>query len=108
MTRLSKFSKSPQLFLLMMAAAVPLAHTTWRTLLNNFAVEQVVFNGFQIGVLQSLREVPGLLTCSVIYLLLFIKEQRLAIFALLLLGAGVAVTGRFPTATGFYLTTFFM
>lgn len=42
-----------------MAATVPFSFAAWQTLLNNFAVEQAQFTGAEIGILQSLREVPG-------------------------------------------------
>ena len=42
----------------------------WRTLINNFAVETVQMNGQQMGVVQSIREIPGFLSLLVIYLLL--------------------------------------
>ena len=44
-----------------MAAAVPLSFATWQALLNNFAIERAAFSGAEIGILQSLREVPGFL-----------------------------------------------
>ena len=63
------------------------------------------FTGREIGILQSLREVPGFLSFLVVYILLVIAEQRLAFLSLALLGVGVAVTGYFPTALGLYITT---
>ena len=41
----------------------------------------------------------------VVYLLLIIAEQRLALLSLFILGLGVAMTGYFPTAIGLYITT---
>ena len=55
--------------------------------------------------MQSLREVPGFLSFLVVYLLLFIREQRLSLIALGLLGVGTAMTGYYPSIIGLYITT---
>ncbi len=100
--------RKPEILLMLMAAAVPLSFATWTTLLNNFSIERAAFTGAEIGVLQSLREIPGFLAFAVVYLLLFIREQRLAYISLILLGAGTLITGWFPTALGLYITTMIM
>ncbi len=97
--------RRPEILLLLMAAAVPLSFATWQALLNNFAIERAAFTGAEIGVLQSLREVPGFLAFLVVYLLLLWREQTIAYLALLLLGLGTAVTGLFPSILGLYVTT---
>jgi hypothetical protein len=98
----------PDLLLLLMAIAVPLSFAAWQTLLNNFAIEQAAFSGREMGILQSLREIPGFLAFGVVFLLLLIREQRLAYISLALLGIGTAVTGFFPSVTGLYITTVIM
>jgi len=94
--------------LLLMASAVPLSFAAWQALLNNFAVERAAFTGAEMGILQSLREVPGFLAFAVVFLLLILREQTLAYLALLLLGLGTAVTGYFPSIVGLYATTVIM
>jgi len=94
--------------LFILAAASPVAFSAWQTLLNNFTVEVAAFTGKDIGMLQSLREIPGFLAFTVIYVLLFIKQQNFAILSLLLLGLGTALTGFFPSIIGLYLTTVLM
>ncbi len=94
--------------LLLMASAVPLSFAAWQALLNNFAVERAAFTGAEMGILQSLREVPGFLAFAVVFLLLILREQVLAYLALLLLGLGTAVTGYFPSVVGLYVTTVIM
>ncbi|MFT5635956.1 MAG: hypothetical protein ACI89T_001411 [Cognaticolwellia sp.] len=74
--------RSPESLLLAMAFIMPLVFSVWMALLNNFVVEKASFTGAEIGILQSLREVPGFLAFTVIYVLLFIKEQRLALVSL--------------------------
>lgn len=95
----------PEILLMVMAGAMPLAFWAWVVLLNNFTVEVAAFTGREIGILQSLREVPGFLSFLVVYLLLVIAEQRLALLSLFILGVGVALTGYFPTIIGLYITT---
>ncbi len=101
----AKNRHNPQILLMVMAAAMPLSFWAWTVMLNNFTVEMANFTGREIGILQSLREVPGFLSFLVVYLLFIIAEQRLALLALGLLGAGVALTGYFPFALGLYITT---
>nr|WP_082111371.1 MFS transporter [Grimontia sp. AD028] len=91
-----------------MAFIMAMAFSVWNVLLNNFVVEKAAFTGKEIGMLQSLREVPGFLAFTAIYLLLFIKEQRFALLFLAVMCLGVAVTGWFPTVWGLYLTTIVM
>ena len=47
--------------LYLLAIGNTIAFATWQVMLNNFAVEQAAFTGEEIGILQSLREVPGFL-----------------------------------------------
>ncbi|MCW8883446.1 MAG: MFS transporter [Sedimenticola sp.] len=98
----------PDILLMMMAAAVPISFAAWQALLNNFAIEMASFTGREMGILQSLREIPGFLAFGVIFLLLFVREQKLAYISLLLLGIGTALTGFFPSIVGLYLTTIVM
>ena len=91
-----------------MAFAVPVSFAAWQALLNNFAIEQAAFTGREMGMLQSLREVPGFLAFGVVFLLLLFREQTLALLSLLLLGIGTALTGFFPSVIGLYLTTVLM
>ena len=100
--------RNPITLLVLMSVAMPLAFNTWSALLNNFAVEQAAFTGVEIGILQSLREVPGFLSFTVIFVLLILKEQTFAVLSLALLGLGVAMTGFFPSEYGLYFTTVLM
>lgn len=77
-------------------------------LLNNFSVEAVHFNGENMGFLQSIREIPGLLSFTIVFWLMFIRQQIALYIFLILLGLGVAITGMFPSVTGLYVTTLIM
>jgi len=87
---------------------MPIAFNAWSALLNNFVVERAAFTGIEIGILQSLREIPGFMAFTTVFVLLVLKEQTFAVFSLALLGAGVAITGFFPTVYGLYFTTVMM
>jgi MFS family permease len=94
--------------LYILAIGSPIAFSVWQALLNNFAVEIASFGGKEIGMLQSLREVPGFLAFTVVFLLLIIRQQNFAIVSLILLGIGTALTGFFPSILGLYITTVIM
>ena len=100
--------QSRNALLVLMTIAMPIAFSSWTALLNNFVVERANFTGVEIGILQSLREVPGFLAFTTAFVLLVIREQTFAVIALAMLGIGVALTGLFPTVIGLYLTTVLM
>ena len=101
-------ARSPIGLLKLMTFAMPFSFGVWMALFNNFAIEQGGLNGAHIGVLQSWREVPGFLAFGAVFLLLFIAEQRLAIWSLIMLGAGTAITGWLPSFNGLLVTTMLM
>ncbi len=96
------------LFLFILTFTQIVAFQTWQTLYTNFIVESVGLNAAENGIVQSIRELPGLLAVSVIFWLRFCKETSLAVFSVFILGVGVAITGFFPSFTGILLTTFCM
>jgi len=57
----------------------------WRTLFDNFGVNVVGLDGHHVGMLQSIREIPGFLALLVTYVLLVIREHRLAALSILIL-----------------------
>jgi len=78
---------------------------TWTTLFNNFAVDVVGLQGNHVGMIQSIREIPGFLALLAVYVMLVIREHRLSAISILILGAGLAATGFFPTFAGIAITT---
>jgi hypothetical protein len=95
-------------FLMVLTISSTLGLQVWRTLFNNFSVEVAALDGGHIGIIQSVRELPGLLTLLVIFVLMLIKEHRLSALSILVLGLGVSVTGLFPSFLGLLLTTLIM
>ena len=100
--------KSPELLILLMTIGSAISWAVWLNLLNNFAIEKIDFNGAEMGILQSLREIPGFLAFTVILVLAFIREQKLAYVSLALLGIGIILTGFVQTNMTFYLATIVM
>ena len=80
----------------------------WQTLFNNFAVEQVNAGPAQIGLIQAVREIPGLLGFVIAFLVLYMTEFRLMTLSIILLGVGVALTGFSSTVGTLLVTTFVM
>ncbi|HEY45169.1 MAG: hypothetical protein AMJ88_14810 [Anaerolineae bacterium SM23_ 63] len=66
----------------------------WRTMINNFAVEEIGIGPASIGGLQALREVPGLMGFLLGFLALFVSEVRIMSLSVILLGAGIFLTGQ--------------
>jgi predicted MFS family arabinose efflux permease len=106
---MNKITKDPMFrFLAILSIAATVGLQAWRTLFNNFAVEIVHLEGNHIGIIQSVREIPGFLALLVIYIILILKEHRLSALSIAILGLGVGITGVFPSYTGLIATTMIM
>ncbi|MEM8693242.1 MAG: MFS transporter [Pseudomonadota bacterium] len=99
------FWQRPTTLLFLMAAAMPIAFSTWLALLNNFVIEIADFDGSDIGLLHTVREIPGFLAVGVIAILLFMREQVLGLVSLILLGVATALTAQFPQMGGILALT---
>lgn len=97
--------RTPFAALALMAIANSFAFSTWNALHTNYAVDVIGFGGEQQGILHTVREIPGFLAFAAVFLLLIMREQTLGILSVLTIGVGVMLTGFFPTAMGFYITT---
>ena len=97
--------RRPIFLLFIMAVAMPIAFNVWSALLNNFVVQVANFDGSDIGLLHTVREVPGFLAIGVILLIMVIKEQTLGLVFLAILGIATAVTAYFPSMTGLLIVT---
>ena len=106
---ITEIKKNPMYaYLLLLVVAMTIGFQAWRTLMNNFAVDQIGVTGLQIGVIQSIREIPGFLALLVVFLLYIFKEHKFAAFNIILLGVGVFATGLFPSYYGLIVTTLIM
>lgn len=97
--------RRPEALLMLFAFLMPVAFATWSALLNNFVVEVAGFDGQAIGWLHSVREVPGFLAVGVIAIIVFVREQVLAVVSLALLGVATALTASFPSLAGILTIT---
>lgn len=97
--------RRPITLLFLMAAAMPIAFSTWSALLNNFVIEMAEFDGSDIGWLHTVREIPGFLAIGVIAIIMFMREQVLGIVSLALLGVATAITAWFPSMGGILTIT---
>lgn len=106
---LNPVKKNPMyLYLVVLTIGSTVGMQVWTTLFNNFAVEVAHLDGDGIGLIQSIREVPGFLALLAIFIIRYIPEHRLSALSILFLGLGIAVTGWFPTLVGLSLTTLAM
>ncbi len=70
-----------------------LGFNVWQAVFNNFAVEELHTQADQIGMIQSVRELPGLLGFVLAFLTLYLSEMRVMGISVLLLGVGIVMTG---------------
>ncbi|MFN2185372.1 MAG: MFS transporter [Anaerolineae bacterium] len=70
-----------------------LGFNVWNALFNNFAVEEIGISATQIGLTQSLRELPGLLGFLLGFVAIWLSEMRIMGLSVLLLGLGLVTTG---------------
>jgi len=95
-------------FLVVLTAASTIGLQGYTILFNNFAAEMVHLDGSQVGMTQSVREIPGLLTLLVVFVLFFMREHKLAAFSVVLLGFGTAITALIPSYGWVIFTTVVM
>ena len=104
-----EIKKNPMfLYLAVLTIGSAIGLQAWLTLFNNFAVDVANLDGNHIGVIQSLREVPGFLALLAVYIIMILEEHRLSALSILVLGLGLALTGLFPSYPGLILTTLVM
>lgn len=96
------------LFLFILTFVQIVSYQAWQTLYTNYIVESLFLNAAENGVIQSIREIPGLLAFTVVFWLRFIKEEDMAVYSVFFIGIGVMITGFFQSFTGMILTTLCM
>jgi len=81
-------------YLILSNALLYFGFRVYQTMLNNFAVEEISIGPANIGLLHALREVPGLMGFLLGFLALFLSEIRIMALSVILMGAGIFLTGR--------------
>jgi hypothetical protein len=95
-------------YLMVLTISSAIGLQAWRTLFDNFAVNVAGLDGQHVGMIQSVREIPGFLALLAVFVIMIIREHRLSALSVLLLGVGLAATGLFPSYGGLLLTTVVM
>ncbi|HEC34806.1 MAG TPA: MFS transporter [Chloroflexi bacterium] len=80
----------------------------WQSIFNNFAVEELGVRADQIGLIQAVREVPGLMGFLVGVLVLFLVEMRIAGLSVVLMGVGIFLTAAARDMSGLIGATLVM
>ncbi len=99
---------NPTYFLMSITFVNWLAFASWTALINNFAVEAAGFSYRDNGIMQSVREIPGLLAFTAIFFIAVLREQTFGYLSMIVLCVGVLVTGWYPSLTGILVTTVVM
>jgi MFS family permease len=85
-----------------------LGYRLWQSIFNNFAVEELGVQADQIGLIQTMREIPGLMGFLVGALALLLVEMRIAGLSVVLMGAGIFLTAAAHDLTGLIGATLVM
>jgi MFS family permease len=80
----------------------------WRAVFNNFAVEEIGVGADQIGIIQAVRELPGLLGFLLGFLAIWFSEMRVLGLSILLMGVGMVLTGFTNSVSSLMLSTIIM
>lgn len=99
-------NKRIYIYLIILSIAGSFGLQGWRTLFNNYGVDNIGINGIQVGIIQSIRELPGFLSLLVGFLLFFIKEHKLSAVSMVVVGIGVSMVPLLPSFYGLIFTTF--
>jgi hypothetical protein len=106
MNKFKSYKENPMYsYLVLLVLASAIGFQGWQTLFNNFAVDTIGLNSFQVGTIQSVKEIPGFLTFFAVFILLIVAEHRFAALAIIILGIGDLMVGLFPSFGGLLLTT---
>ena len=92
-------------FLVILTVCSTAGYQTWSILFDNFVVKTVGLEGYHMGILQSVREIPGFLALLVIFILFILKEHKLSVLSVMVLGVGLFATGLMPSFSGLLVTT---
>jgi len=78
---------------------------TWRVIFNNFAVEDFGASPTDVGIIQAVREIPGLLAFGAGAIALYLTESKIASLSIVLVGLGLIFSGLSPSLVMLGLAT---
>jgi len=90
------------------AITVWIGFYTWRIVFNNFAVELFNASPTDVGIIQAVREIPGLVAFGAGALAVYFTESRIASLATIVLGIGLLLCGLSPSIVVLGLATLVM
>ncbi|MDH3891708.1 MAG: MFS transporter [candidate division Zixibacteria bacterium] len=90
------------------ASVVWIGFYAWRVMFNNFAVDLFDASATDVGVIQAVREIPGLLAFGVGALAVYFTESRIASLSIIVVGLGLLVSGWAPSLVGLGIATVLM
>ena len=83
---LSAFRQKSQFgFLALTMIGASFCFTGWTILSTNFAINAAKMSGYEYGWAHTIREIPGFLAFTTVYLLFVLTEQRLAALSVFVL-----------------------
>ena len=85
-----------------------LGFAAWSVLFNNYAVDVFGLGADRVGLIQSWREIPGLLGFLLGFIVLLMPEMRLTGLCVALTGAGLLVSGKAGDFGGLLVGTMVM
>ena len=95
-------------FLVVSGFLLQFGHQIWQATFNNFAVERIGIGPDALGWIQSVREIPGLLSIALAFLALILSEMRIIAASIVLLGIGILLTGQATTVPSLLVATLVM
>ncbi len=96
------------LFVILSNFLLNVGFQVWQTLFNNFAVEEIGAGPAAIGLIQSVREVPGVLGFVLGFIALFMSEVRIMSLSIIMLGAGMLLSAQAHSVPFLMFTTLLM
>jgi len=90
------------------AVIVWIGFYAWRVMFNNFAVEVFDASPTDVGLIQAVREIPGLLAFGVGVLILYLTESKIAAVSIIAVGVGLLLCGLSPDLMTLGLATVVM
>jgi predicted MFS family arabinose efflux permease len=81
---------------------------SWQVMFNNFAVQLLGATAADVGLIQAVREIPGLLAFGAGALALRLTESKIAALSVMTLGLGLLLCGASPTILFLTLATVVM
>jgi len=108
MSQMLKGNRRMLTYLLVSNFVLYFGFQVWQTMFNNYAVEVIGVGPAGIGLIQAVREIPGLLGFLLGVLVLYLSEVRIMALSVVALGIGMILTGGASGMLFLLIATFVM